>query len=183
MSLSDLNQPFKYSGLLSNLILCSSQILFFIPVLLTSVSLISQSIGSSCKNSSKDISSLVSKVYRDFLPRFRFSLMTCDIVEASDTADTATDISEEVSKSAKGEFWLSTSTSEWSDEEDEGTWRESGEDVCLGQLRPATGVDMVFFGRPVHETGDKDDASKGWPLPLICYNFFRGTFSDWCQLF
>ena len=107
MSLSDLNQPFKYSGLLSNLLLCSYQILFFIPVLLTSDSLISQSIGSSCKNSSKDISSLVPKVYRDFLPRFRFSLMTCDIVEASDTADTATDISEEVSESATGEVWLS----------------------------------------------------------------------------
>ena len=44
--------------------------------------------------------------------------MTYEIFEASDTADTAT---EEVSETASGEFWLSTSTSEWSDEQEEGT--------------------------------------------------------------
>ena len=47
--------------------------------------------------------------------------MTCEIFEASDTADTASDSSKEVSESASGEFWLSTSTSEWSDEQEEGT--------------------------------------------------------------
>ena len=102
MSLGDLNQPFKYTGVLSNLLLCSSHILFFLSVLLQSISLIPQRIGFSWKNSSMDIFSLVFKEYRDFLPNFRFSLMTREIVEAFDTADTT----KEVSESENGEFWF-----------------------------------------------------------------------------